>query len=255
MAGPTGTFNTSALKARRGDLYDTHPVAVDALLQCETLPYRIWEPACGTGNIVTTLREAGHDVLATDLNPRGCPDSSAGVDFLLPGIEYPDRKGIVTNPPFSLDEEFVTVALERVPLVIMLLRLAFYEGGYGRGRTSKLRRQLLDGGNLARVHVFAKRLPMMHRSGWTGPRASSGMCFAWFVWDRNHNGPTTFDRITWTARPDMGTPQGMPDEYKMMGPEERKHAEIKALNLPRDDGPLFTVEDDNASQHRSEGSP
>jgi hypothetical protein len=24
---------------------------------------------------------------------------------------------------------------------------------------------------------------MMHRHGWTGPRASSNTAFAWFVWD------------------------------------------------------------------------
>jgi len=28
----------------------------------------------------------------------------------------------------------------------------------------------------------------------------------------------------------------------MMGPEERRRAIVKALNLPRDDGPLFTVQ-------------
>jgi hypothetical protein len=48
---------------------------------------------------------------------------------------------------------------------------------------------------LARVHVFRKRLPMMHRDGWTGKRASSGIAFAWFCWDRNHRGPTVVDRI------------------------------------------------------------
>jgi hypothetical protein len=37
---------------------------------------------------------------------------------------------------------------------------------------------------------------MMHRNGWTGPRVSSAMPFAWTVWDRNHHGrPTTIDRI------------------------------------------------------------
>ena len=52
---------------------------------------------------------------------------------------------------------------------------------------------------LARVLVFAKRLPMMHRAGWEGRKANSGMAFAWFVWDRAHRGPTTIERIRWDA--------------------------------------------------------
>jgi len=47
------------------------------------------------------------------------------------------------------------------------------------------------------VHVFRKRLPRMHRDGWEGRKASSGMSFAWFVWERGYTGPTTIDRISW----------------------------------------------------------
>jgi len=95
----------------------------------------------------------------------------------------------VTNPPYFLAEEFVRIGLERAPLVAMLLRLAFLE--------SVKRSHLLDAGHLARVHVFANRLPMMHRDGWSGKRASSAIAFAWFVWDRNYNGPIITDRIRW----------------------------------------------------------
>jgi hypothetical protein len=45
--------------------------------------------------------------------------------------------------------------------------------------------------------IFRKRLPMMHRAGWEGRKANSGMAFAWFTWNRNHTGPTTVDRISW----------------------------------------------------------
>jgi hypothetical protein len=85
------------------------------------------------------------------------------------------------------------MALDRAPLVVMLLRLAFLE--------SERRSQILDGGRLARIHVFAKRLPMMHRAGWEGRKANSGMAFAWFVWNRAPGGPTTIDRIRWEAVP------------------------------------------------------
>jgi hypothetical protein len=71
----------------------------------------------------------------------------------------------------------------------MLLRLAFLE--------SVRRTPILDTGHLARVRVFKRRAPMMHRDGWTGPRVTSAMAFAWFVWCRDHQGPTTLSRIDW----------------------------------------------------------
>jgi hypothetical protein len=37
----------------------------------------------------------------------------------------------------------------------------------------------------------------MHRDGWTGPKVTSALAFAWFRWDRNHSGPTTLNRIDW----------------------------------------------------------
>lgn len=92
----------------------------------------------------------------------------------------------MTNPPYKDAGAFVRRALELAPRVVMLLRLAFLE--------SERRSDVLDGGRLRRVHCFAKRLPMMHRAGWTGPKAVSAIAFAWFVWDEK-KGPTTIDRI------------------------------------------------------------
>ena len=181
--------NRAPLQERRGDCYDTPAVAVNALIRAELLPRRIWEPACGTGNIVNVLRASGREVIATDLNHRGCPDSLDRIDFLLPVTVPCDA--IVTNPPFALAEKFVATALERAPLVIMLLRLAFFE--------SARRSSILENRGLARIHVFRKRLPMMHRQGWEGRKANSGMAFCWMVWDSMHKGSTTIDRISWEA--------------------------------------------------------
>jgi hypothetical protein len=193
-------------REHRGDCYDTPPVAVHALLKVEKLPHRIWEPACGKGNVVGVLRAAGHEVIATDLNERGCPNSLSRIDFLLPGFD-PKAECIATNPPFALAAEFVEAALERAPLVIMLMRLAFYE--------SEGRSHILDNAGLARIHVFAKRLPMMHREGWEGRKANSGMAFAWFCWERGYRGRATIDRIRWDlhdeAQPDDGGMPPIPD--------------------------------------------
>jgi len=176
-----------SLAARRDDLYETPPVAVQALLRVENLPEVIWEPACGPGSIVGILRANGHRVYATDLADWGCPDSASGADFLMErALRFP-IDAIVTNPPYKQADQFVAHALTLCPRVIMLLRLAFLE--------SERRSPILENCGLARVHVFRKRLPMMHRHGWQGPRASSSIAFAWFVWDRDHCGKPELDRI------------------------------------------------------------
>lgn len=187
----TGNAGAAALAVRGDDLYETPPVATEALLRVECLPECIWEPACGPGSIVSVLRKAGHNVHATDLVDYGCPDSFNGYDFLME--RHPDFQigAIVTNPPFKLANEFVAHAFDLgIPKVVMLLRLAFLE--------SEKRRSILDAGTLARVHVFRNRLPMMHRHGWDGNKAGSSVAFAWFVWDSSHRGPTELHRLSWS---------------------------------------------------------
>lgn len=173
--------------AERGhDCYSTPPCAVEALLRVEQLPPTIWEPAAGYGGIVATLRDAGHAVVASDIVAYNGLNFVA--DFLVVKQAPADVGAIITNPPYRLAEQFVAHALTLAPTVVMLLRLAFIE--------SARRTDILEHRGLARVHVFRNRLPMMHRDGWQGPRASSAIPFAWFVWNRNHSGPTIIDRIS-----------------------------------------------------------
>jgi hypothetical protein len=183
----------AALSERGDDLYETPAVAVTTLLERETLPSVVWEPACGPGAIVGLLRAAGHTVIATDLNDWGCPDSESRRDFLFEQRAPDGCECIITNPPYKLAQTFVLKARELVPKVVMLLRLGFLE--------SERRRNILESGDLARVFVFRNRLPMMHRFGWAGPRASSATAYAWFVWDRAHSGPLVLDRISWVPAP------------------------------------------------------
>jgi hypothetical protein len=182
----------AALAERKNDLYESPPEAVRALLKAEPLPPVVWEPACGPGSIVRVLRAAGHQVYATDLVDYDSRDQdNAGWDFLSERQLPIGVQAIVTNPPFKNAAEFVVHALDLCPRVVMLLRLAFLE--------STKRTPILDGGHLARVHVFRNRLPMMHRDGWTGPKVSNPTAFAWFVWDRNHSGATELRRLSWEA--------------------------------------------------------
>lgn len=176
---------------RGDDFYATPTCAVSSLLAVEDkwLPpigSLIWEPACGDGAIVTPLRAAGYNVFASDIVDRGCPDSEVG-SFLgyRPFVAAP----IITNPPFKLAREFVDTALQRAPYVAMLLRLAFLEGC--------ARKPWFETTPLARVHVSSRRLPMMHRYGWEGPKAGSAVCHAWFVWDVRHEGRPQIQWFDW----------------------------------------------------------
>ena len=178
------------LSERGDDAYMSPPPATEALLRHEKLPHRLWECACGNGvGILDPLRAAGHKVVGSDLVDYGRPDCFWHRDFLMERKAPDGCEAIITNPPYKLVEPFVAHALDLSPLVIMLLRLAFME--------SERRTGILEGRGLARIHQFRKRLPMMHRAGWEGRKANSGMAFAWFIWDRSHAGPTTIDRISW----------------------------------------------------------
>lgn len=179
--------NKTHSHADRGlDIYETPKSAVRALLDAERLPtMTVWEPACASGNIVSVLIERGYVVTASDINREDLWKGGFQADFLA---ETQSAAGtIVTNPPFKDAEKFVRHALDLCDNVFMLLRLAFLE--------SMRRSDILDSGQLKRVLVFKNRLPMMHRKGWEGPKSSSTMAFAWFIWDKNYNGPIEVKRI------------------------------------------------------------
>ncbi len=177
-------------KGHEAFLHETPPEAVHALLASEVLPLEIWEPAAGRGAIVDILRETGRTVYADDLIDYGVPWQISGRNFLMAAtVPDPRCDCIVTNPPFNLAADFVRIGLKLCPKVILLLRLVFLE--------SVGRSDILDTGVLARVHVFIERLPMMHRDKYEGPKNTSTVAYGWFVFDRNHHGPATLNRISW----------------------------------------------------------
>jgi hypothetical protein len=169
------------------DCCSTPAIATEKLLGVERLPHRVWNPCAGLGGIDAVLRKAGHDVIACDLCDYGTPEVAAGLDFLATIYAPRDCSAIVMNPPYRWAQQFAEHALRLVPCVFMLGRLAFLE--------SERRARLFNRGHLVRVHVFRKRLPMMHRHGWNGPRASSAIPFAWFVFNREYRGLPMIDWV------------------------------------------------------------
>ncbi len=177
--------------ARGANFYQTPRVAVLSLLAHESFTETIWEPACGHGAISAVLEEKGYCVVLSDLVDRGTISAAGAVqsvgDFLhsrpAAAGEGPD---IVTNPPYGeCLNAFVTHALRvhKPRKLALLLNLNFQCGFADEDRNF-----VMDLNPPSRVYAFKRRLPMMHREGYEGEKASSRMNTGWFVWERNADG-------------------------------------------------------------------
>jgi len=139
----------------------------------------IWEPACGNGDMVRVLEQAGFTVVASDITD--------GDDFLFMMGIIPPVKAIITNPPYNLAHEFCEHALRLTKrthgVVAMLLGSDF---DYAKSRASLFRD----------CPQFAKKIALTKRIVWFvedngKPKASPSENHAWYVWDWKHEGPPT----------------------------------------------------------------
>jgi hypothetical protein len=185
MSRPDRTYNLNgAFKppARRKadldgpDFFPTPAWATHALIESEGFEGRIWECACGDGEMARVLAAAGYDVRASDLHARGFGKS--GVDFLRATRPVDN---IITNPPYNAAEAFVAQGLKLARRKLaLLLRLAFLEGA-NRANSIFLKTPP------SRVWVFSERITFYMKDA---PRAGSGTtAYAWFVWDKDAGGP------------------------------------------------------------------
>lgn len=86
----------------------------------------VWEPACGKGNVVNLLQNMNIKCCGTDIE--------GGIDFLQPWrvgdgpqdtIPYFDY--IITNPPFSLKNEFLARCYEYKKPFALLLPITVFD--------------------------------------------------------------------------------------------------------------------------------
>lgn len=108
--------NRGAIR-READFYATPEAAFKPLLAFLPMDKALlyWEPACGDRRLIQWIYEAGGLADGKDLR-------TDGVDFLK---DETPRTFIITNPPFSLAQEFCDHALKHANEVMMLLRLNF----------------------------------------------------------------------------------------------------------------------------------
>jgi hypothetical protein len=186
----------SASKEEKGDqLYETPEAATRALIALEGFSSTFKEPAVGRGAILRVMEAAGYDAVIADLRDREIATRDGvlqGVeDFLTSRVDqgiWADTCGmdIITNPPYDdLANAFLAHALRvhKPGKMAALLNSNFMFGFEDADR-----RYLMQENPPSRVYLHARRLPMMHRDGWEGKKASSQMNTAWFVWERNEDG-------------------------------------------------------------------
>ena len=159
------------------DFYPTPRWATFALIDNERFSGDIWECACGDGAMSEVLSETGNCVESSDLYNRGFGE--VGHDFLSTCRHHDN---IVTNPPYNSAEGFVASGLQRAGnKFALLLRLAFLEGA-NRANT------IFATSPPARVWVFSERITFYPKGATVA--GSGTTAYAWFVWDKNHSGPT-----------------------------------------------------------------
>jgi len=165
------------------DYYPTPPALTMAMLEHEQAALtrlgikRIWEPACGAGHISHLLTQLGYQVEATDLYDRGY--GTPGVNFLHQSkTAYPNIQAIITNPPFSILNQFIEVACQfkHIDYICLFSKLATLE--------TIQRSYLLEKTKLSRVLVLRERVVLTRQGVDARPGGSGLIPFAWFVWER-----------------------------------------------------------------------
>ena len=151
-------------KRSKYDFYPTPADVTEALLRQLDSPFprcllrTIWEPAAGTGNVSKVLEEKGFKVISTDIQ--------SGHDFLKDDAPA-GWDMIITNPPFSLAEQFIRKAYSYGKPFAFLLKCQFFH--------AKKRLKLFE--ECRPLMIF----PLTWRPDFTGGGASL-MDMMWVVW-------------------------------------------------------------------------
>ena len=170
MKGKNFSTNNTG-KRKKSDFYETPYSLTRLLLEEEDLYGSILEPACGNGAIVKVLRE--YDYL--------CDYHDIEKDFLMQTQIYDN---IITNPPYSLAQEFILKAKQNAcEKIIFLLPLSYLHGKkrYDQIWTDK-------DFPLARIYVFT-RYPLLGEDLREDGKHNTGMMvYAWYVWEKGYKG-------------------------------------------------------------------
>lgn len=156
------------------DFYPTPPSAFAPLIPFLDAKRSHWEPACGDGRLVMAMRDARIDASGADLEQ---DHFAQGLKNFL--SDYIQRDVILTNPPFSLAQEFVEHGLKHSRELWLLLRLNFLGA-------QKRRAWWSDGREPNALFILSER-PRFSKNK-LGKLGNDSTEYAWFYWGRRHQG-------------------------------------------------------------------
>lgn len=168
----------SKTEREQHDYYATPPEATQLFLDnfknMDELDY-IWEPACGGGHMSEVLKDNIIIVKSTDLIDRNYADELC--NFLDCTQQFEGH--IITNPPFSLAQEFVDKSMQLIKkdkYCIMFLRIQFME---------TIKRKTLFEKDIHSVYIHSRRVACAKGGDFTG-YLPKGIAYAWFVFKKGH---------------------------------------------------------------------
>jgi predicted RNA methylase len=177
--------NTTIGERAEHDYYATDPKTTTIFLEEFCKHHKlgtVLEPACGAGHMSNVIEEyTDAEVVIADLVDRGI--GAHEIDFLT--YEFEGKfDTVMTNPPFSLAQEFIEKALTvSRRYVIMLCKIQLLEGDKRKG--------MFENTPLKYVYVHTKRQATWKNGEPLDPQGkkwATTMCLAWFVWEHGYEG-------------------------------------------------------------------
>ena len=169
------------------DYYATNPEAVEMLLRNYNFDAStILEPCVGGGHIADAINNFytnKREITGVDIIDRGYPNVIVQ-DFLTWKTDM-KFEGIITNPPFSLAQEFIEKGMELLTedgQMAVFLKIQFLEGIKRKAFFKKYPPKY--------IYVFSNRMATWNNGNavdQNGKRWATTMCHAWFIWEKGSN--------------------------------------------------------------------
>lgn len=129
----------------------------------------VYEPACGSFAISSQLEKAGFTVICDDIR-------TTNKDFLTCSIHY---DYLITNPPFSLFDEFVMKAKECSDKFAFILKTNFL------GATGRREKGIWK--SLKSLYIFDRQIDYRSPLLLSGEVCVGNLITGWGVWDKTWN--------------------------------------------------------------------
>ena len=146
---------------------------------------KILEPCVGGGHIANAINDYyknTKDVIGLDIVDRGYP--STIVQNFLEWETNEKFDGIISNPPYSLAQEFIEKSIELLDdngQIAMFLKIQFLEG--------IKRKEFFEKYPPKYIYVFSNRMATWNNGQELDPNGkkwSTTMCHAWFIWEKEN---------------------------------------------------------------------